>query len=230
MSGSKFSSVLPGGSRTSANLVQRQTSANVPQQIYAPQQVHLDKKDQPILSPRKSTGNNNASARYLPLFNAFWLLVLSLAAVVYVFTGAADDKTNAGVQNVLFTDASKSTQKTMDLPNETKLFPLGQNKDFQVMFNYVPQDGLLSMEVKLDASVKLEQILFYHVCCKQRGDLVCRLGSTRNMGIEGIVREKRKHEIGSSVQHHKREQLVVKVVADHPSMVGSSCWIYYRLK
>ena len=47
---------------------------------------------------------------------------------------------------------------------------------------------------------------------------MCRLGSTRNMGIDGLMRT---HGL-------KDKKTIVTVVADHPSMTGAACWISYK--
>ena len=191
---------------------------------YGPQQVLIDKKDHPIHSPRKYKGSV-INALYLPLINAMWLLVISVAIVIYILTNGGSSMSSNHM------GSGKRGQWHFNISsgiNSAK--PVSIGKEFQVNFNFIPKDGLLSMDVELNDNVNLDNILFYNICCKHRGDLVCRLGSTRTMGVEGIMRKINSAEPGSSLNHKKKTKTMVKVVADHPNMTGAACWIIYRIK
>ena len=169
-----------------------------------PQQAQhvLEYKDHP--TPRHS------SLPYLPLLNVLWLLVLSISLGIYILTGPAQP--------------AESPQQIRE-----RIDQVTKGKEELQRFTFTPKDGLLTMDVPLPSDLSLRDVFTYNVCCRHRGDFVCRLGTTRSMGIDCVLRQVKK-ETGNSLNHTGKQRVIASVVAEHPNMMGAICWIIYQIK
>ena len=162
----------------------------------------LEYKDHP--TPRKST-----TLSYLPWINVIWLISMTIVVAVYMLSGSNAPSPVPVVQKELLNTERQGTEEVS-------------------RFTFMPKEGLLSMELPLPMGLALKDILHYDVCCRHRGDFACRLGATRNMGIDCILRTVQA-EKGQSSNHATKKRVSAHIVAEHPSMAGAVCWIIYQI-